>query len=392
MLKNNRRNALLFILIICVIIVPLFLGWYFHIPKVELERTVFEYGKDAGFSKIFAKQGLQLIEVEGYEKNRVGLQKVTFTLNNGKRNFNDTFEVEVKDTIYPEILLKSNYIEIEIGEDIDLSSNIIKCQDSIDGDLPYKIVGNIDYNSLGRYNVKVVAEDCNGNITEVDLVVNVVDYVEVKQYNTEKLSVNKDIGLFGSEYKSIVSNIKYGVNTFSESDKGRLKEVINSYLGINSVEYIHYGVSSIKFSDEDFLVIQERLSSIEMYERQYEDYIVSIAEKLSDVNTEMVLVNKVNSYIVNNFSYEITNLPQYSFVESGVGQCYHFSLLFKDICNALGLEAGYVSGKYQEKSHAWNSVLINGNLYYFDVTLNEYYNNTRYSWLSNKEIGVDHTW
>ena len=61
---------------------------------------------------------------------------------------------------------------------------------------------------------------------------------------------------------------------------------------------------------------------------------------------------------------------------SGVGVCSGFSLLFKNMCRALGLEANYVHGygkgrpgqRPEKANHGWNSVKIYHSYYLVDVT------------------------
>lgn len=61
---------------------------------------------------------------------------------------------------------------------------------------------------------------------------------------------------------------------------------------------------------------------------------------------------------------------------SGVGVCSGFSLLFKNMCKALGLEANYVHGygkglpgqRPEKAKHGWNSVKIYHSYYLVDVT------------------------
>ena len=52
-------------------------------------------------------------------------------------------------------------------------------------------------------------------------------------------------------------------------------------------------------------------------------------------------------------------------------------MLFRDMCRAVGIEAKYI----ENDTHAWNSVRVDGEVYYFDVTWNDAgsYSNDKYS-------------
>ncbi len=81
-------------------------------------------------------------------------------------------EIHVIDTKAPQITIQ--YIEwwVEAGTEDDITANVLSVTDPVDGDLEYnaeggrgtwRLIGEPDYNTPGTYEIRVLAEDKNGN-------------------------------------------------------------------------------------------------------------------------------------------------------------------------------------------------------------------------------------
>ena len=88
-----------------------------------------------------------------------------------------TKQVEIKDTKNPEIKFKKEKLEITEGDKFDTESNIESVKDSIDGDIKksndnkitkngYIITSDVKTDKAGKYTVKIIAYDVNGNKAE----------------------------------------------------------------------------------------------------------------------------------------------------------------------------------------------------------------------------------
>ena len=76
------------------------------------------------------------------------------------------------------------------------------------------------------------------------------------------------------------------------------------------------------------------------------------------------------------------------------GVCFNYSLLFKELCCAFGLDCYYIGGTAGGGSHAWNLVKVDGTYYQADTTWDagkrpEQY---RYFLISDRTMQRDHRW
>lgn len=86
----------------------------------------------------------------------------------------ETLNATVKDITGPEIVLSTNKVSLDKGEQIDLKSYITSAVDNLDGDMKDKITFNtIDTSTTGNKTVTYTGMDTAGNKTEVQLQVEV---------------------------------------------------------------------------------------------------------------------------------------------------------------------------------------------------------------------------
>lgn len=111
------------------------------------------------------------------------------------------------------ILIVKDVINIEVGYNYDITRNIIYVRDKQGNDLPradtetkgaYTLTTNLDVNTLGTYDVKLVAIDSEGNREEDDWKINVEEpvagyevwksgdaYTQIYTYLTSSMGMNK---------------------------------------------------------------------------------------------------------------------------------------------------------------------------------------------------------
>ena len=166
---------LIFLIIIFLIITQM------NKVKIEfkLNDNVIEYGSDN--SKIEwetrSTTNGNKITVKEFDTKKVGQTDIVFTvcLDDTCQEF--TEQIEIKDTQAPEIIFKSESLEITEGDAFDPVSNIESVKDSIDGDIKqsdnkeitkdgYIIESDVNTDQSGEYTVKVIAYDVNGNKAE----------------------------------------------------------------------------------------------------------------------------------------------------------------------------------------------------------------------------------
>lgn len=121
-------------------------------------------------------------------------------------------------------------------------------------------------------------------------------------------------------------------------------------------------------------------SAVDKADRAWDGYRTYVADSCETLNlnaSDASIVDQINDFICENFSYEVTNSGMPAFLASGKGQCWHYAKLFADMCNSVGIPAS----KIQNTEHAWNIVTVDHVQYTFDVTYNDTCGNrTLYSW------------
>ena len=117
--------------------------------------------------------------------SRIGKQTVTYIAENGENSKTFYIEYEVKDTKAPLLSIITTDLKLELGLEYNLRDNIRFVNDSVDGDLPYLespssneegywFSGTFDTTTLGYYPITVSALDRNGNLTEKEFSITVI--------------------------------------------------------------------------------------------------------------------------------------------------------------------------------------------------------------------------
>lgn len=113
---------------------------------------------------------------ESIDSNKVGKQVIVFVVKEEGLSKEFKYEIEVKDSKAPKIVLNKEKIHLKYGEQYDLNKNIKSVKDVVDGDISYKnkrqdvdfytIESDIDFKQAGDYKVRVIAVDKNHNQSE----------------------------------------------------------------------------------------------------------------------------------------------------------------------------------------------------------------------------------
>ncbi len=180
-----------------IVVILIFIGVAFLIVKnkkpalsmtFKEEKTVIEYGdttiKPEEFVESFTADEVIYPKLNTL---KVGEYKITYVLKSKKKEKSVEHTIEVKDTYAPEITFKQDEVEISVGDDYDLTSNIESVKDVIDGEINYKetvnedefnyytVLSEVDLNTTGEYTVNIEAVDSNGNHSNTSYVLKVVE-------------------------------------------------------------------------------------------------------------------------------------------------------------------------------------------------------------------------
>lgn len=375
-------------------------------------NIVLEYGEEVDFNKFHIEPNIKISKTN-YNPKTLGENEVSIFIETDKSSYKVKRNVVVKDTKNPIVEVKSEKIYVTKGNKYDLKNNIKSCSDPIDGEIVPEIIGTVDFNKVGEYEIQVKATDANKNSTVKTFKVVIKNEEVVPQHIIENSSSKR------KQHYINVSNLQ---NSFSYRYTAALKDAIFSgnydakfpyevddyefqysvwefqdtfldgqsgyiYQSRNAAENYYY--IEIKHKEKLEALVKEA----KMKTNAYRNYVKNALNNMELNCSDAEMVQQINNYIVKNFSYKITNIHNVrSFVELGYGQCWHYANLFRDMCRSVGINVRYIEGKAYGSGHAWNSVVIDGKKYYFDVTLNDSMKTNKWSFVSEATLRQTHSW
>ncbi|MCF0259111.1 MAG: hypothetical protein HUJ54_04560 [Erysipelotrichaceae bacterium] len=186
---------------------------------------------------------------------------------------------------------------------------------------------------------------------------------------------------FLNSIRSGSSRLYYTAGCKAEADYA-LGEIVYDYCGLASGGAYYEGRDGdacyLDLIPDQFETLYAAVQSADQQWAQYSSQVASALYSLNLHCTDHEMVEQINDYICDNYSYVLTNQANMpNFMASHVGQCWHYAKLFADMCNSVGIPAS----KIQNEEHAWDIVTVDGVTYTFDVTWNDTSGNrTAYSW------------
>ena len=208
-LKKPVKNTLVLLAVLLVGTAMVF-GWSFYrnmqksnsyrdtyetlTLEVDESQLRMEYGDIFDANKFVKSHNGELTQQGDINGDILGEQKVTFTLKETDsynqevtRDYEYTFVIE--DTKAPVIQLKEDTVTFIKGMEIDLSSNIKKVFDEVDGEIKeskelvnnsYCIKSDINEDEAGEYTATITARDKNGIETRKLFKVVLLDHVDAE--------------------------------------------------------------------------------------------------------------------------------------------------------------------------------------------------------------------
>ena len=212
--KRTKRLGLCAIVVVISFVSCLFYDSYRHqliYDSLDIsfkEVKEIEYGT-ANYNPLSliesTNEGAITTVKQDIDTTKVGTQEVVFEVAKDGITKEIKVEVEVKDTNAPTVTLKEEELTITEGEELDLTSNIEKVTDVVDGDLTYSdkeevkapnytVESDFDNSKPGEYTVTVKATDSNGNISETTYKVKVAEKSKpVVQNNTQNVTTENEV-------------------------------------------------------------------------------------------------------------------------------------------------------------------------------------------------------
>ena len=216
------------------------------------------------------------------------------------------------------------------------------------------------YNSMSERNVELlpeddyVAEDTNWYNHQIDL-------GAIRRFNHE---------YSGYCYDQLVNGDKH-IEYHTEEERKLI------FAALNDILLYYYDYSTCSEEHENCIEIIEHGRLITLNDIGYKAVIQDALNSMDLNCDDVTMIEQINRWICDNLEYEITNGDVYELFSTYEykGQCFHYAQLFKDMCNAVGINMkisdGWISEGY---GHSWNYCEIDNVIYYFDATWNDFVN------------------
>lgn len=148
------------------------------------------------------------------------------------------------------------------------------------------------------------------------------------------------------------------------------------------------------------LVFNMDKEDIEAAKRRFESSVVAVISETKFLETDIEKERYVHDYIINNVEYDENselNQSAYSALVNGKSVCAGYSRAFQYIMIEIGIPCYYSTGFANNGDHAWNLVMLDGELVNVDVSWDDYEkadapHDRRYKYfnLTDKEIESTH--
>ena len=122
--------------------------------------------------------------------------------------------------------------------------------------------------------------------------------------------------------------------------------------------------------------------------RKADRMVGSLMTELDMPMTDVERIDRIICWICSHLTYDkdyhLRGLADA--LSDGKGVCWHYSYLFKTLCDDIGIKCRVIEGEARNERHAWNEITYNGEAYYFDLTWADYEDpfypsDCKYAWL-----------
>lgn len=150
------------------------------------------------------------VDIEDYQLNTdvIGEKEIEFYYTYDDRKYVYKTTINVVDTVKPKIFGSSSRT-VEVGYEGNLCNNYTY-GDNYDGQPECSVVGEYDFNTVGRYDIEIVVTDASGNSTNYNVTLNVVRDITNNNNGgggtTSRLQFSDALERYGSE------NLELGID------------------------------------------------------------------------------------------------------------------------------------------------------------------------------------
>jgi len=233
--KKKKNYKILFITIIILIILLSIIGLFLYKYKEKIneikvilkENLTVEINTETKISDFITdiNTGEMITEDSIIDTTKLGKQNISIDINYNEKIHNYSFEIEVIDTIGPNIESQDE-ISILVGYSIDLLNSVIVTDNSNEQIKPI-IEGDYDFNVAGTYNLSYVATDSSGNKATKKLVLKIVEDPNNRVITTSKGYTLKISNGLATIDGIVIANKSFGLP--SNYGSGLTNETVNSF-------------------------------------------------------------------------------------------------------------------------------------------------------------------
>ncbi len=150
------------------------------------------------------------VDIEDYQLNTdvIGEKEIEFYYTFDDKKYVYKTTINVVDTVKPKIFGSSSRT-VEVGYEGNLCNNYTY-GDNYDGQPECSVVGEYDFNTVGRYDIEIVVTDVSGNSTNYDVTLNVVRDITSNNNGgggtTSRLQFSDALERYGNE------NVELGID------------------------------------------------------------------------------------------------------------------------------------------------------------------------------------
>lgn len=229
-----KNKIVIISIVIFVIILVLILGFIFWLYKEEQENKIIdaqaltlkedltvEFGEKVKVSDFIENLNGILLNNNEINTEKLGEIRVPVIFKNIKnKERQKEFTIKVVDKNAPQIFSNSSYT-VSLGYNKNLT-DVLLSADDIDNNPKREILGEYDFNTVGDYNLTYVVTDSSGNQVTKDFVLHVVEKVNQKTTQVEKIDISEVINKHKTE------NTKIGIDVSKWQGNINWQEVKNS--------------------------------------------------------------------------------------------------------------------------------------------------------------------
>lgn len=228
--KISLRNVYFIVILLSLLIT---LGTITYLRLTTTEGIIFndnlkvEFRSEVYVSSFIKNIDGKLIDDYKVDTNEVGKKDIVITFKNMYGFIvSKNLTIEVIDVTPPTVIVNSPY-QVVKGSNIKLEEEIF-CADDYDDYIECNINGEYDLNTLGKYNLEMIATDKSGNITNKKFILDVIE---------KSVNSNNNSSIRYTDFKSIYNKYK--------NDKTKIGLDISKWQG--NVDYAKIKKQGVEF-------------------------------------------------------------------------------------------------------------------------------------------------